>query len=251
MGRLSEYAAADRRVVDPGQRERPGYRTLPDALSTRTSGRLVLLDEPEGQREGEWIQTFSGGKFWPLQPRARDLRIVDIAHHLSMICRFTGAVRRFYSVAEHCCHVHDLLPEPLRAAGLLHDASEAYLCDLARPVKYGLGAGYREAERRIMDVVACRYKLDFPDPAIKAADNAMLGAERLQALNEGPAWTRDVYDPAPVELRFWAPEEAEKQFLERWLRIVLGDGSGWRDLDPETTRRMAELWPESFREGQP
>lgn len=169
--------------------------------------------------EGEWIQTFSGGKFWPLQPDPADVRVKDIAHHLSIICRFTGAVRRFYSVAEHSCHVHDLLPPELRGAGLFHDAAEAYLCDLARPVKYGLGAGYREAEQRIMAAVGEALELDFSAPEIKTADNAMLGAERLQALNEGPAWTRDVYEPAPVELRFWTPPQAKMEFLDRWTTL--------------------------------
>lgn len=173
------------------------------------------------KREDEWIQTFTGGKFWPLHPDPADVRVEDIAHHLSMICRFTGAVRRFYSVAEHSCHVHDLLPPELRAAGLFHDAAEAYICDLARPVKYGLGADYREAEQRIMDAVGEALGIDFSAPEIKVADNATLGAERLQALNKGPAWTRDVYGSAPVKLRFWTPPQAKMEFLDRWTTLCV------------------------------
>jgi hypothetical protein len=55
------------------------------------------------------IITFTGGSFYPLEPRAEDINPIDIAHALSNQCRYTGHVRRFYSVAEHCCHIHDWL----------------------------------------------------------------------------------------------------------------------------------------------
>lgn len=87
------------------------------------------------------IRTFSGLYVNPLQLRAVDIRIQDIAHHLSQICRYTGACPHFYSVAQHSVYVSSLMwgeygtPEAAMA-GLLHDAAEAYFNDLASPVKH-------------------------------------------------------------------------------------------------------------------
>src|SRR5574342_1090607 len=81
------------------------------------------------------IITYTGRLFWPLSPRLEDINILDICHALSNQTRFTGHTREFYSVAQHSCLVSDLLPEKFKLDGLLHDASEAYLMDLARPVK--------------------------------------------------------------------------------------------------------------------
>jgi hypothetical protein len=52
-------------------------------------------------RAGDWIQTFSGRRFYPADPRPDDMDIGDVAHALSMVCRFNGHVRFHYSVAQH------------------------------------------------------------------------------------------------------------------------------------------------------
>ena len=77
-----------------------------------------------------YLSTFSGKKFYPFNPSPEQIEIVDIAHGLSMVCRFSGQCPYFYSVAEHCIHVTNVLPPSLKLEGLLHDASEAYLADL-------------------------------------------------------------------------------------------------------------------------
>ena len=74
---------------------------------------------------GNWMQTFTGGRFYPSDPRYEDIHIEDIAHGLSMTCRFGGQCDHFYSVAEHSWHVAMLCPQRDRLAGLMHDASEA------------------------------------------------------------------------------------------------------------------------------
>ena len=79
--------------------------------------------------------TYSGRRFWPLEPRPQDVDIEDIAHAMSMKCRFTGHAEGFISVAEHSVNVARFLPPKLRLHGLLHDAAEAYLPDIARPIK--------------------------------------------------------------------------------------------------------------------
>ena len=87
------------------------------------------------ERVGDWIQTMSGVIFYPLDPRPEEIRIEDIAHALSHQCRFAGHCREFYSVAEHSVRVSRELPQEFMLWGLLHDASEAYLVDLPRPIK--------------------------------------------------------------------------------------------------------------------
>ena len=70
----------------------------------------ALLASTTQGRKGDWILTYSGIEFWPLDPRPEDVRIEDIAHALSMQCRFAGHCDRFYSVAEHSIRVADLVP---------------------------------------------------------------------------------------------------------------------------------------------
>lgn len=82
-----------------------------------------------------WIQTFTGKKVFPLAMTTDMVDIKDIAHALSLKCRFTGHCRTFYSVAEHSMRVAELVRPELKLAALLHDAAEAYLPDFARPIK--------------------------------------------------------------------------------------------------------------------
>ena len=109
-----------------------------------------------------WIQTYTGKCFTPLDPKPEDICAEDIAHHLSNLCRFSGAVNDFYSVAEHSVrcfwYAREVLspgpPSPLHLAVLLHDAAEAYIIDLPRPIKMHEDLRlYREAEERIHEAV--------------------------------------------------------------------------------------------------
>lgn len=168
-----------------------------------------------------WIQTYTGIKFQPFNPTPSTIAIVDIAHSLAMQCRFNGHTNHFYSVAEHCCHVADYLPLSLRLPGLLHDASEAYLCDLPRPLKHdaqGFGDNYRAAEDRLMSVIAERFSLTYPfHEDVKHTDNRMLATEALQLMSPlHPDWP-DRSEPIPeLKLYCWSPMEAREQFLRRF-----------------------------------
>ena len=79
--------------------------------------------------------TFTGKLVNPLDLTPQDVDIRDIAHHLSNMCRWQGATRHFYSVAEHCVHVSRLVPTGYALLALLHDAAEAYMGDAIRPIK--------------------------------------------------------------------------------------------------------------------
>lgn len=174
-------------------------------------------------RKGDWIQTFTLRRFWPLDPRAEDIVLDDIAHALSMMCRFTGHVHRFYSVAEHSVRVSHrveaLTGDPRVALwGLLHDAGEAYLVDVARPVKLDPGmAFYRDAEATLMRVIAARFGLpEAEPPSVKQADNELLFTEKRDLFPAGgPAWGWSV-DPLPEPIDPWTPEAAEAAFLDRF-----------------------------------
>lgn len=163
----------------------------------------------------EWIRTYTGKRFWPLAPRIEDLDLVDIAHALSLKCRWGGHVPELYSVAQHSVHVAQLVAEPFKRWGLLHDAAEAYLPDLCTPIK----ARYPEviaAEERILDLVRVRWSLPAGMPAeVKAADRRMMQAEALALMGfDASDLGLDPSDPSLHPIEPWAPRCAERLFLK-------------------------------------
>lgn len=183
--------------------------------------------QPETERKGDWICTFSGNRFWPLDPRAEEIDPVDIAHALSLQCRWTGHVRTFYSIAEHSCRVADAIYKSMKPSGhrimatlwgLLHDASEAYLCDVARPVKVSPEmAPYREAERRLELTIAQRFNLPTTMPdVVKHFDEVLLVTEARDLMasfdNRWRHW--EVRHLAlPAKITPWDHEYAERHYL--------------------------------------
>jgi hypothetical protein len=172
------------------------------------------------------MTTFTGGVFWPIDPRPEEINIQDIAHHLSLICRFTGAVKSFYSVAQHsvlCSRMVSIERDDDARWGLLHDASEAYLADVARPVKPHL-YNYRVLESRLARAVAERFGLQFPIPkSVHLADDMLLCGERRDLLPDGPGWE---WAKSIPPLRFtivpWEPDVAEAEFLKRFEELFHG-----------------------------
>lgn len=166
-----------------------------------------------------WIRTFTGRKFWPLQPRAEDVCLTDIAHALSNICRYTGHVRTFYSVAEHSVRVSWTCDPKDALWGLLHDASEAYLCDIARPVKRQAEmSGYRMAEAAVQLVVCEHFGLDPVEPAsVKRADTILLGTE-LRDLMQGADW-KD-FEVLQTPINPWPAWAAKEAFLARFAELT-------------------------------
>ncbi|NNM74783.1 phosphohydrolase [Enterovirga aerilata] len=168
------------------------------------------------ERKGDWMQTFSGRQFWPLDPQPKDIKLVDIAHALSMQCRYAGHVNKFYSVAEHSVHVSNVLPTiTLQKWGLLHDAAEAYLVDVPRPLKPYL-AGYKDAEERLLQAIAERFRLPWPIPdLVKLADNSLLADEKEQLMAKEPApWVLPA-EKSGVRIKAHPPDVAKQLFLMR------------------------------------
>lgn len=123
------------------------------------------------------IRTNSGIYFNLLAPTIDMVCIEDIAHSLSMQCRFGGHLKRHYSVAEHCVRVAEALPLEYRFSGLMHDASEAYIVDVPRPAKMLL-PGYKALENNIMITIAKKFGFTWPMPKeVERADNYLLSFE--------------------------------------------------------------------------
>lgn len=175
-------------------------------------------------RAGDWMQTANGGQFWPVDPRPEEIEIEVIAHALSLQCRYAGHCLRFYSVAEHCVHLARFVNQPYKMWALLHDASEAYLVDVPRPLKPHL-PGYYEAEERVMDAVIVAFNLPAKMPAeVKEADTRILVDERAQNMVQtDKPWVCDGLEPIGVKLQFWDPAKAEIYFLDAYWRLARGE----------------------------
>lgn len=165
------------------------------------------------------IVTYTGKIVRPLDPDPETICIEDIAHSLANVCRYTGHTSKFYSVGQHSVIVSTIVGENRhdQLFGLMHDATEAYLSDLARPVKNqpGLGGTYRRAETKLWLAIAFKFCLPEKMPSIvKWADDEILNAE-----------IRDLmpFDPyAPSKLKTidpCMPPKAKRMFLERFEEL--------------------------------
>lgn len=157
--------------------------------------------------KGDWQQVFSGRQFWPLDPQPGDLDIRDIAHALSLQCRYGGHTSRHYSIAEHSLLVlglHAAVPtvsdvqDPREAlTALLHDASEAYLIDIPQPIKPHL-TNYKQIEERLMAEIASRWDFPWPPPPwVKVADAMALAIEKHALFCIEPAPWKEMPVPPP------------------------------------------------------
>lgn len=174
----------------------------------------LLKELTDGQ-----IRTFSGRAFSPLDPDPSDIDILDIAHALSLNCRFTGHTRFHYSVAQHSVLVASLVEDELRLTALLHDASEAYLSDIARPIKQqpAFGDVYKEFEGRLERAIAERFALTYPWPkAVKNADEIALVTEARDLMFGTAGWKEPLASIEPLQdltIVQLTPEQAEEEFL--------------------------------------
>ena len=168
---------------------------------------------------GAFIHTYSGKKFYALDPKSEDIDLSDIAHALSNLCRFGGHSPVFYSVAEHSVLVSEAVPVKDALWGLLHDASEAYLCDIPRPFKPYL-SNYKELEERIQRTIGNAFGLSWPIPeSVHFIDRNIVAAEANCLWGYKVDWTKDYIEIPNVNLVLKTPEEAEWDFLCAFKRI--------------------------------
>lgn len=179
-----------------------------------------------------WIQTYTGRQFHVMEPRVEEVHHEDIAHALSLLCRYNGHVDRFYSVAEHCVILSHVVPPEAQLWALLHDAGEAYVGDMSRPLKQHMQA-FIGAEFRVLLRIVEHFKLTawFLDQDNAPARAAVHEADARILLNERAAlmprathdWAVDKLEPLdlsehPVE--GWPPRKAERVYLARLGELV-------------------------------
>lgn len=164
-----------------------------------------------------WIQTYTGRKFHPLNPCEDEIDIVDIAHALALTCRYTGHCMTFFSVAQHSVMVSRMVPECDALWGLMHDSAEAYVTDVALPIKPYTRVG--AIEDKLLLAIANHFSLTMPIPSsVKTADLCCLERERRQLMGKPPEeWsTAGCWDGDETTIRPWKWTEAKFQFLERF-----------------------------------
>lgn len=184
-------------------------------------------------KQTDWIETFTGKQFYPLEPDLRDVDIIDIAHSLSNMCRYTGHSNKYYSVAEHCILMcdfaglagHDILTQLII---LLHDAHETYIGDISRPIKQSILQKseflYEQFKKYITQLDEVIFEaLNIPQWAVeknkdyvKFLDNTILAREKqILFPNSKNEWSLSA---PPLDVNIWChpPEIIEKHFLNRY-----------------------------------
>jgi Predicted hydrolases of HD superfamily len=177
---------------------------------------------------GGALQVRSGLLFPMLAPVPALIEVGDLAASLSKLCRFNGHCAAFYSVAQHAVLVSQIVPAEHARWGLLHDAAEAYIGDLTRPLRDALEheapGAVKRLEDRLLRAVAARFGLPWPMPAaVRHADDVLLATERRDLMvDRGVSWP-DLPAPLPDPIAPWSPEMAEDVFLLRFNQL-------WRAL---------------------
>jgi 5'-deoxynucleotidase YfbR-like HD superfamily hydrolase len=177
------------------------------------------------------METYTGGMYWPCDPRVDEVHPLDVAHALSNLCRFGGHARRFYSVAEHailmCDYVRTALGRPREDCllALVHDAAEAYTGDVPRPLKRSLqrsSVDFCDMLTRNELVVAQRFGVphELPD-WLREVDDRIVSDEREQVMDTRRIndWWEHPKGKLGVELQFWTPMQAEVRFLKRLKQL--------------------------------
>ena len=188
----------------------------------------------------DWIQSASGKVVTPLNLRPEQVNIHDIAHALANKCRYTGHTREFMGVGQHCLFGSELIDPKFALTFLLHDASEAYLPDIATPIKPHVHVkrtipgsvvsetiSWKQLEAEHIAVIG--HALGIPDllvgtesAEVKHMDQLMLAWEQRDLLGKPPRpWFPPGYLPAPParELIVMSPPEAERLYLYRYYQL--------------------------------
>jgi hypothetical protein len=167
----------------------------------------------------EWIRTYSGKKFYVFEPRQKDILIGDIAHALSLICRFTGHTEDLYSVGQHSLLVMELCPDECKLEGLTHDFPEAYITDIATPVKRKM-PNYKEYENVLHTAIAKKFHLQYPMPKIiKEIDTEVFEMEWAYLMERKKKVKSGRFRMEREEFRILPPKEVEKRIIQSFNKL--------------------------------
>lgn len=177
--------------------------------------------------DDQWIGLLSGAQFNYNRPEESEVTLDDLASALSNICRFSGHLPCFYSVAQHLVNTSRIVPVEFAFDALMHDTAEAFTNDLPTPLKWALPI-FKELEVKIESAMAKRFGFNYPyPPDIKKADTEMLILEKLHVKQDNSVWPHyegietDHLLPL-VDLKPWQPIRAKREFLERFHELSNG-----------------------------
>ena len=171
------------------------------------------------------IMTYTGLFMDPLDPKPEQVRMEDIAHALSMICRANGHFPEVHTVAQHCLECVEeartrKLPRQIQLFCLLHDGAEAYLGDFIQPVKARM-EGYREAEDYLLDMIYWKFAGRTPTAAeekiVKEIDKTLLYYEFLHYMN-GKKWKKNIWRRMKNCVEICRIESVVFEIIRVWVR---------------------------------
>lgn len=204
-------------------------------------------------RNGEWMHTSLGGRFWPADPRPEEIFISDIANGCALDIRYAGQGRvdRAYTVGEHQVHLAEFVMrdrpgEPLLAmAALLHDSAEAYINDLNRATKHavdsvdypgcpcepsgGFIGAYSAIEKPLQEMILRKYlcwDIFMANKAyLKDIDCRIVPLEKAAIMKYPQPWAFDTFEPLPgVTIQCWGAAETKLRFLGLYTRLAAASG---------------------------
>lgn len=170
------------------------------------------------------IALLSGAMFNYNKPEESEVTIEDIATALSNVCRFSGHLPQFYSVAQHLVNTSRIVDREFAFTALMHDTAEAFTNDLPTPLKFTLPI-FKELEVKIESAMGDRFGFTYPYPTeVTLADTQMLLLEKTYVKLDTTVWEyygdvdyehlKDV-----VDLKSWQPTRARREFLERFEEL--------------------------------
>lgn len=185
-----------------------------------------------------WIGLLSGARMDYDAPEESDVTLDDLASALSNICRFSGHLPCFYSVAQHLVNTSRIVPSEFAFDALMHDTAEAFTNDLPTPLKWSLPI-FKELEVKIESAMSRRFGFAYPyAPEVKLADTQMLLLEKKYVKLDDREWP-NYPDLAPeverellskVDLKPWQPVRAKREFLERYGQLLKMPADGFINL---------------------
>lgn len=169
-----------------------------------------------------WMQLYSGEPFYPMDATQDDIHIYDIAHALGNVCRYAGHCHTFYSVAEHSWHLSYSVDSENALWALLHDAAEAYIGDIVRPLKHEIQS-YLDLEEYLERIIFNKFGLTGPMPdQVKEHDLRIVVDEReqLMAPPRLPWPMLEGCEPLGIRVNTWNPDQARFMFLARYNQLT-------------------------------
>ena len=185
----------------------------------------------DDMKEG-WIQTYKGKRINPLNPDPSQICIEDIAIALSNTCRFTGHTKGFYSVAEHSYWASKYVAPQNALQALMHDSAEAYLNDIAKPIKQSVSVWtgkemipFKRAEDHLLGMIFEKFGISKEmAPEVKEIDMRLCYTEGEQLMPDVSVWNWYVKPIGGLEFECWPPSYAYAMFMSRYESLIKKKG---------------------------